>query len=77
MLPSDLPPGTLICRIQSKDVQVFLWLLWVSAHEAISVLMQVIDQIPIEAVFCDDVNGACEDQKVMCKNGEQKEAVML
>lgn len=72
MLPSDLPPCTLICRIQSEDVQVFLWLLWVSAHEAISVLMQVIDQIPIEAVFRDDVNGACEDPTQSCVKMENK-----
>lgn len=76
VLLSCLPSCALVCRIQSKDVQVFLRLLWVLAHEAISVLMQVVDQIPIEAVFCDDVNGTCGYQTVQYKNGEQKEAIL-
>ena len=29
------------------------------AQEAVPILMQIVDQIPIEAVLSDDVNGAC------------------
>lgn len=40
--------------------------------------MQVVDQIPIEAVLGDDVNGACGDQtQPGIKDGQRKEAVML
>lgn len=40
--------------------------------------MQIVDQIPIEAVLSDDVNGACGDQmQSRYKDGQQKEAVML
>lgn len=30
-----------------------------AAQEAVPILMQIVDQIPIEAVLSDDVNGAC------------------
>lgn len=33
------------------------------AQEAVPILMQIVDQIPIETVLSDDVNGACGDQK--------------
>lgn len=56
------PPSAFISGVQSEDVQLFLWLLWVVAQEAVPVLMQIVDQIPIEAVLSDDVNGACGDQ---------------
>lgn len=56
------PPRAFISGVQSEDVQLFLWLLWVAAQEAVSILMQIVDQIPIETVLSDDVNGACRDQ---------------
>lgn len=56
------PPSAFISGVQSEDVQLFLWLLWVAAQEAVPILMQIVDQIPIETVLSDDVNGACRDQ---------------
>ena len=55
-----LPPAALICRVDPEDVQLFFTFLWVQGHEALPVLVQVVDQVPVEAVLCDDVDGAWE-----------------
>lgn len=55
-----LPPAALICGVDSKDVQLFFSFLWVEAQEILPVLVQVVDQVPVEAVLCDDVDGAWE-----------------
>lgn len=68
------PPSAFISGVQSKDVQLFLWLLWVVAQEAVPVLMQIVDQVPIEAVLGDDVNGACGDQNRL-GNGFESEQI--
>lgn len=47
------------------------------AHEAISILMQIVDQITIEAVLSNDVNGTCRDQMQSSIKKEQKEALTL
>lgn len=67
------PPCAFISRGQSKDVQLFLWLLWVVAQEAVPILMQIVDQIPIEAVLRDDVNWACGDQNPLGDEYENEE----
>lgn len=56
MLLSEVPPAALICRVDSKDVQVFLILLWVQAEKAFPVLVQVVDQVSVEAVLGDNVD---------------------
>lgn len=45
------------------------------AQEAVPILMQVVDQIPIEAVFSDDVNGAYGDQKWLGDGYENEEQI--
>lgn len=50
------PSGVFISWVHPKDIQIFLWLLWVSAQEIVPVLMQIVHQIAIKAVFSDDVN---------------------
>lgn len=57
------PPRAVIRRVQSENVQLLLRLLRVAAQEVIPVLMQIVDQIPIEAVLRDDVNRACGNRK--------------
>lgn len=68
-----LPPCALISGVQSKNVQLLLWLLWVAAQEAVSILVQIVDQIPIEAVLSDDVNGACGGPKPVGGEHEHEE----
>lgn len=55
-----VPPAALICGVDSKDVQLFFSFLCVQAEEGLPVLVQVVDQIPVEAVLCDDVYRAWE-----------------
>lgn len=57
-----LPPAALVGRVDSKDVQFFFVLLWVQAQEVLPVFVQVVDQVPVEAVLCDDVDRAWEQQ---------------
>lgn len=49
------------------------------AQEAVPILMQIVDQIPIEAVLSDDVNGACgvQNQLEMSMNMKNREAMNL
>ncbi len=57
-----VPPAALVCRVDSKDVQLFLVVfLGVQAEEVLPVLVQVVDQVPIEAVLSDNVDGAWEE----------------
>lgn len=54
-----LPPAALVCRVDSKDVQLFLIiLLWIQAEEVLPVLVQVVDQVPVEAVLRNNVDRA-------------------
>ncbi len=57
-----VPPAALICRVYSKDIQFFFIFLWCQAEEVLPVLMQVVDQVPIEAVLSDNVDRAWEQQ---------------
>lgn len=43
------------------------------AQEAVPILMQIVDQIPIEAVLSDDVNGACGVQNQLGDEHEHEE----
>lgn len=47
------------------------------AQEAVSILMQIVDQIPIEAVLSDDVNGACGVQNQLEMSMKNREAMNL
>lgn len=51
-----VPPAALICRIDSKDIQLFFVFLCVQAKEVLPVLVQVVDQVSVEAVLSDDVD---------------------
>lgn len=54
-----IPPAALVCWVDSKDVQLFfVILLGVQAEEVLPVLVQVVDQVPVEAVLSDNVDGA-------------------
>lgn len=54
-----VPPAALVCRVDSKDVQLFLIiLLWIQAEEVLPVLVQVVDQVPVEAVLRNNVDRA-------------------
>lgn len=55
-----VPPAALVCRVDSKDVQLFFVFLWVKAEEVLSVLVQVVDQVPVEAVLSYNVDRAWE-----------------
>lgn len=55
-----VPPAALVCRVNSKDIQLFFIFLWVEAQEVLPVLVQVVDQVPVEAVLCDNVDRAWE-----------------
>lgn len=56
-----VPPAALICRVDSKDVQLFfVILLRAQAEEVIPVLVQVVNQVPIEAVLSNNVDRAWE-----------------
>lgn len=55
-----IPPTALICRIDSKYVHLFSVFLWAQAEEVLPVLVQVVDQVSVEAVLRDDVDGAWE-----------------
>ena len=52
-----LPAAALIHRVDAEDVQVFPALLWVQADEVLAVLVEVVDQIAIETVLCDYIDG--------------------
>lgn len=60
---NTVPPAALICRVDPEDIQLLLIFLWVQAQEVLPVLVQVVDQVPIEAVLCDDVDRAWEQHK--------------
>lgn len=55
----DPPPAGLVSWVDAKDVQLLLALLRVAAQEAITVLVQVVDQVAVETVLGDDVDGPC------------------
>ena len=52
-----LPAATLVHRVDAKDVQVFPALFWLQADEVLAVLVEVVDQVAIETVLCDYVDG--------------------
>lgn len=56
-----VPPAALIGRVDPEDVQLLLAavLLHVQAEEVLPVLVQVVNQVAVEAVLGDDVDGAC------------------
>lgn len=58
-----VPPAGLICGVDSKDIQLFLILLGVQAEEGLPVLVQIVDQVPVEAVLSDNVDRAWEQQR--------------
>lgn len=60
-LHTHVPPAALIGRVDPEDVQLLLAavLLDVQAEEVLPVLVQVVDQVAVEAVLSDDVDGAC------------------
>lgn len=52
-----VPPAALICRVDAKDIQLFFIIfLRAQAEEVLPVLVQVVDQVPVEAVLCDNVD---------------------
>lgn len=56
-----VPPAALVCRVDSKDVQLFfVAFLRIQAEEVLPVLVQVVDQVPVEAVLSDNVGWAWE-----------------
>lgn len=57
------PPAALVGRVDPEDVQLLLAavLLGVQAEEVLPVLVQVVDQVAVEAVLGDDVDGACRE----------------
>ena len=55
-----IPPAALICRVDPKDVQLLFAFLRVQAEEVLPVLVQVVDQVSVEAVLSDDVDRAWE-----------------
>lgn len=57
-----VPPAALICRVDSKDIQLFFIFFWVQAEEVLPVLVQIVDQVPVEAVFGDNVDRPWERQ---------------
>lgn len=59
-----VPPAAFICRVDTEDVQVFLIFFWVQAEEVLSVLVQVVDQVSVETVLSDNVNGAWEQHSI-------------
>lgn len=58
-----VPPAALVGRVDPEDVQLLLAavLLRVQAEEVLPVLVQVVDQVAVEAVLGDDVDGACRE----------------
>lgn len=54
--PFFLPSCAFISWVHPKDIQIFLGLLWVAAQEVVPVLVQIVHQITIKAIFSDDVN---------------------
>lgn len=57
---SVVPPTALICRIDPKYIHLFSIFFWAQAEEVLPVLVQVVDQISVEAVLRDNVNRAWE-----------------
>lgn len=57
-----VPPAALVGRVDSKDIQLFFIFLWGQAEEVLPVLVQVVDQVPIEAVLSDNVDRAWEQR---------------
>lgn len=56
-----LPPAALVRRVDSKNVQFFLVVfLSFRVEKVLPVLVQVVDQVPVETVLGDDVDGAWE-----------------
>lgn len=56
---NTVPPAALICRVDSKDVQLFFVIfLRVQTEEVLPVLVQVVDQVPVEAVLSYNVDRA-------------------
>lgn len=54
-----IPPAALICRVDSKDIQLlFIVFLRGEFEEVLPVLVQVVDQVAIETVLSNDVDRA-------------------
>lgn len=60
-----VPSAALIHRVESKDIQLFFVFLCVQAEEVLPVFVQVVDQVSVEAVLCDNVDRPWEQQKVV------------
>lgn len=61
---NPIPPAALVGGVDSEDVQLFFAVfLGVQAEEVLPVLVQVVDEVPVEAVLGDDVDGACEGRR--------------
>lgn len=58
-----VPPAAFICRVDSKDIQLLLVLLGVQTEEVLPVLVQIVNQVPIEAVLSDNVDRAWEQHR--------------
>lgn len=54
--PSFPPSCAFISWVHPKNIQIFLWFLWMSAEEVVPVLVQIVHQITVKAVFSDYVN---------------------
>lgn len=55
-----VPPAALVCRVDTKDIQLLFAFLWAQAVEVLPILVQIVDQVSIEAVLGDNVDGAWE-----------------
>lgn len=55
-----VPPAVLVRGIDPKDIQLLLVFLWTQAEEALPVLVQIVDQVAVEAVLGDNVDRAWE-----------------
>lgn len=54
-----VPPAALVGGVDPENVQLlFAALLGFGVEEVLAVLVQVVDQVPVETVLSDDVDGA-------------------
>lgn len=58
---SFVPSAALVCRVDSKDIQFLLVFFWVQAEEVLPVLVEVVDQVSVEAVLSDNIDRAWEE----------------
>lgn len=62
----SVPPAALVCRVDLKDIQVFFILFYVQAEEVLPVLVQIVDQVSVEAVLGDNIDRAWEEHTRLC-----------